>query len=128
MFKRLGKRGQTTAEYAILIALVVAAAMAMQIYVKRGLQGRVKDVVDHTGTGGEVGTAGDVLQFSGAQYEPYYTSSAGQSSNVAADRVNVAEGGVITRNIEDENVSRGARRTVTGWEGEEVAAPALDAD
>ncbi len=34
------KRGQSTAEYAVLIALVIGAAIAMQTYVKRGLQGR----------------------------------------------------------------------------------------
>lgn len=37
------KKAQNTAEYAILIALVVGAAIGMQTYVKRGLQGRVKD-------------------------------------------------------------------------------------
>jgi len=95
MFRRLGKRGQTTAEYAILIALVVGAAMAMQIYVKRGLQGRVKDVVDHTGAGGEVGNA--TLSFSAAQYEPYYVTSTGTTSQTATDTENVAEGGVVSR-------------------------------
>ena len=97
MFKRLGKRGQTTAEYAILIALVVAAAMAMQIYVKRGLQGRVKDVVDHTGTGGEVGTEGDMLSFSGRQYEPYYLESTASTTQAATNTENIADGGVTSR-------------------------------
>ena len=37
------KKGQNTAEYAILIGLVVAAVIAMQTYVKRGVQGRMHD-------------------------------------------------------------------------------------
>ena len=37
------KKGQNTAEYAILIGLVVAAVIAMQTYVKRGIQGRMHD-------------------------------------------------------------------------------------
>ena len=37
------KKAQNTAEYAILIVLVVGAVIAMQTYVKRGWQGRVKD-------------------------------------------------------------------------------------
>lgn len=41
-----GRRGQNTAEYAILIGLVVAAALGIQTYVKRGLQGRMKDAGD----------------------------------------------------------------------------------
>jgi Flp pilus assembly pilin Flp len=40
------KRGQSTAEYAVLIALVVAAVVGMQTYVKRGLQARMKDAGD----------------------------------------------------------------------------------
>lgn len=40
------RRGQNTAEYAILIGLVVAAAIGMQTYVKRGLQAKAKDAGD----------------------------------------------------------------------------------
>lgn len=58
------KKAQSTAEYAILIGLVVAGAIAMQTYVKRGLQGGVKYAVDRAGKVG--GTA---------QYEPYYLQS-----------------------------------------------------
>ena len=42
-------KAQSTAEYAILIALVVAAVVGMQTYVKRGLQARTHDAtVDYT--------------------------------------------------------------------------------
>jgi len=58
----LNQRGQNTAEYAILIALVVAAAVAMQTYVKRSVQGGVKYTVDK-------------LKNKTAQYEPYYLES-----------------------------------------------------
>lgn len=98
MFAKLRKsKAQTTAEYAILIALVVGAAMAMQIYVKRGLQGRVKDVVDHTGSGGEVGAPGDQLTFSSGQYEPYYITSQANTTQSLTDKENVGAGGVATR-------------------------------
>ncbi len=46
IMNRLGKKGQNTAEYAILIGLVIAGALAMQTYVKRGMQGRVHDASD----------------------------------------------------------------------------------
>lgn len=36
-------RGQSTAEYAIVIALVLGAAIAMQTFVRRTIQGRVAD-------------------------------------------------------------------------------------
>jgi len=43
---KMNKKGQNTAEYAILIGLVIAGAFAMQTYVKRGVQGRVHDASD----------------------------------------------------------------------------------
>lgn len=47
------KKAQSTAEYAILFALVIAAAMGVQNYVRKGLQARiydaVNDFVEHTG-------------------------------------------------------------------------------
>ena len=41
------KKGQVTAEYAILFALVVAAAMGVQTYVKKSLQARVYDATEY---------------------------------------------------------------------------------
>ena len=60
------KKGQSTAEYAIVIGLVLAAAVAMQTFVKRGMQGKFKKAVDNfsSATGGSTG-----------QYEPYYIQS-----------------------------------------------------
>ncbi len=62
-------KGQSTAEYAILIAVVIGALIAMQTYVKRGLQGRLKDGVDVMVD--ETSELGDTTQ-----YEPYYMESA----------------------------------------------------
>ena len=108
---KLRKRtAQTTAEYAILIALVVGAAMAMQIYVKRGLQGRVKDVVDHTGTGGEIGTAGDSLTFKSGQYEPYYSESSGTTTqDTKNDVTTLKTGGGVSRDSTVETAIEGTR-------------------
>src|SRR6185436_9453725 len=45
MFKKLmkNKKAQQTAEYALLIALVVAAIIAMQTYAQRTLQAKIRD-------------------------------------------------------------------------------------
>lgn len=59
------RKGQSTAEYAILIALVVAVAVAMQTYVKRSLQGGIKFAVD------KVKKSDTAV----GQYEPYYLES-----------------------------------------------------
>lgn len=55
-------RAQSVAEYSVCLALVLAALLGMQIYVKRGLQGRYKEVVDHAAK----------QAASPKQYEPYY--------------------------------------------------------
>lgn len=58
-------RGQSTAEYAIVLALVVGAVMAMQLYVKRGVQAKIK-----AGTDTVVIPGVQNLE----QYEPYYAN------------------------------------------------------
>ena len=43
------KRGQSTVEYAVLIAVVAAALLGVQFYAKRAVQGRVKASADQIG-------------------------------------------------------------------------------
>ncbi len=67
MFRKLikNKKAQNTAEYALLISLVIAGVIAMQTYAQRALQGRIRDaavyLVNQTH---DLGNA--------VQYEPYY--------------------------------------------------------
>jgi len=49
MFINFHKKGQSTLEYAVIMAVVVAALIAMQTYMKRGLQGRMKQASDDIG-------------------------------------------------------------------------------
>ena len=100
------RKAQTTAEYAILIGLVVAAVLAMQVYVKRGFQARVKDAVDDmaTKTSG-IGTTN--------QYEPYYMTQTANSTQNASDTENLQTGGAIGRTSNAEStVNRSAN---FGW-------------
>lgn len=67
MFKKLikNKKAQQTAEYALLISLVVAAVIAMQTYAQRTIQARIRDASQYLATEtSELGTTN--------QYEPYY--------------------------------------------------------
>ncbi len=43
------RNGQSALEYAVIIACVVAALVAMQIYIKRGVQGRLRQAADEVG-------------------------------------------------------------------------------
>lgn len=98
-------RGQTTAEYAIVFGVVVAALVAMQIYIKRGLNARLKMGTDSgvsrvlTGLGKPV-TAADI------QYEPYYSSS---EFNVTRDTNQTRfeeEGGIVKKDDAVDTTSR----------------------
>lgn len=43
------QRAQSTLEYAMVVACLVAALLAMQIYIKRGVQGRLRDAANDIG-------------------------------------------------------------------------------
>ena len=68
------KKAQSIAEYVILLASVAAVFVGMQVYVRRGLQARLKDASDSV-----VATMNQRLganepnhQNEPNQYEPYY--------------------------------------------------------
>lgn len=42
-------KGQSTLEYAMIIAVVVGAILAMQIYLRRGVQGKLRESIDSVG-------------------------------------------------------------------------------
>jgi hypothetical protein len=93
------KRAQNTAEYAILIALVIAAAMAIQTYVKRALQGKVRDsVVFYADSTSELGET--------SQYEPYYLESSFTTTQDAKTVASEEEGGSWTRQVESDDTNR----------------------
>lgn len=70
MFKKLikNKKAQQTAEYALLISLVVAAVIAMQTYAQRTIQARIRDASQYL-------TAQTSALGATNQYEPYYQQS-----------------------------------------------------
>ena len=87
--------GQSTAEYAILIAIVVAAMVGMQTYVKRGLQAKYKDASDTLTQPVGQGTGLDLPQLS--QYEPYYARSNFQVNQSQNQTETTVQGGGVQR-------------------------------
>ena len=78
-------RGQSTAEYAIVIALVLGAAIAMQTYVRRTIQDRVADSADRipqinltAGSGVPVPVAAKLNVVD--QFEPGYAAAISNAS------------------------------------------------
>lgn len=43
------EKGQSTVEYAIIIAVVISALLAMQMWMRRGVMGKLRDSTDQIG-------------------------------------------------------------------------------
>lgn len=66
------KRAQQTAEYALLISLVVAAVVAMQTYAQRALQGRIRQGAIYMKNQTDIKFGASETKL---QYAPYYLTS-----------------------------------------------------
>lgn len=102
------RRGQSVTEYAIVFSVVAAAIIGMQLFVKRGLQAKEKDVIGYlTGqTGGVAGGTGTIATTN--QYEPYYTAAGAyttDTTNVPSTETGTV-GGRIARTGIDETTTR----------------------
>ncbi len=118
MLKKIhSKKAQNTAEYAILIALVIGGVVAMQTYAQRSLQARVRETSRFMAstTGNEkltglasVADGGKTDDLGHLQYEPYYTRSAEKSDKTSTEIRNkvdslnqlIASGEAFTSKIE----------------------------
>ena len=49
------RRGQSTLEYAVLIVIIIGALLTIQVYIKRGVQGRLHQAADDIGDQFSVG-------------------------------------------------------------------------
>ncbi len=99
------RKGQSIAEYAVLLSLVIAAAVAMQIYVKRGIQAKIKSGTDAFSDAG----AGTVITVEGksatlkalSQYEPYYQESQYERYQENIEQEHLGEGKIAKEKVSD---------------------------
>jgi Flp pilus assembly pilin Flp len=82
------RKAQNTAEYALLIALVVAGVIAMQTYAQRALQARVHDAAVYMAGSA---SGGNVIG-NDTQYEPYYLNSDYNSTTNSNDNKRLGSG------------------------------------
>lgn len=95
----LKRKGQSTLEYALIIAVVVAGLLLMQHYVRRGYAGRLKQASDDMGE----------------QYDP--TAYSGNFAINQHSRTNqtVAAGESTTNHIENQLNLRTGNENVDAW-------------
>lgn len=73
-FKKLRRIGQSTAEYAVLLAIVAVALVSMQLYIKRSIQGRLRDLANQLAPGR---TPSGASQYEGRRTSSYTTTQTG---------------------------------------------------
>jgi len=109
----LGKKAQSVIEYTLLLALIGAALAAMQVYMKRGLQGVVKVAAD------QLGPQRYQYEQSNPNGAPIYfmngqTESIGNSTSQGTIRTMVSEGGAQTKTIDtDETITSSSNSNTT---------------
>lgn len=100
------RKGQSTAEYAIVIGLVLAAVVGMQIYVKRGIQAKFKDASDMNVTYNGTVPSNTYGVNTYLQYEPQYSEAPKMvTTRNATEIVSVSKGGAVNKSINGTEVT-----------------------
>lgn len=94
------KKGQSTLEYAIIVAVVIGGLLVMQHYVKRGYSGRLKSASDDMGQ----------------QYDPATFSNNVNTVQSADVRQTVSSGVTRTEQVSDQSQSRTGSETQGAWD------------
>ena len=81
-------KAQVTSEYAILGAIIIAVLAGMQVYLKRGIQARLKDASDYPVKSGV---------FQTTHYEPWYQASNRTDVRSSTSRESMGPDIAITR-------------------------------
>lgn len=112
------KKAQNTMEYALLIAIVIGVFSAMQIYLRRGLQARIRQGADNIPglVSTQAGSTG-LFNASETQYEPYYIREG--AYNMTTLSAEGLEKGTITqvggvRELTNATTSRTGAQAITG--------------
>ena len=90
-----GIKGQSTLEYAIIIMVVIAALLTMNAYMKRGLQGKLRDASDQIGE-----------QFSAQTTTWDYTASSHSKTKEQAGTEDIGGEGVTKTELLDEQYQK----------------------
>ncbi len=118
------KKSQSTLEYAALIAVATAAILGMQLYFRRGVEGKMKDSADSIGTQYDVQTGG------------YYSRTQLDTSN--GDKLQISASGnysfgsdsdlTVTDKIDGPGIGEVKRFTKGGYTMKSVDRTTTDGD
>jgi Flp pilus assembly pilin Flp len=81
------KRGQSTLEYAVLIVVIIGALLTIQVYIKRGVQGRLRSAADDIGDQYSDGNMNEIKTTVRNSYTEEMYNAGNSSSNILAPEV-----------------------------------------
>lgn len=105
--RRYKSLAQSTTEYAVLLAIVAAALVAMQIYMKRGIQGRLRDLANQISP--EQYERGSTVSNSTTHQEAYTTQVYGGGTYSPGPAGGSSQ---VTTTTSNENITRSSSETV----------------
>ena len=103
------RQGQSTAELAVLIAVVIAAVLAMQIYVKRAAMGKLRSAADQVG---------DQVSPLSTNYTSNQKYNSTKNENTTGGNTNA--GNVSITGISENQTRTGGENITTGLNGENL--------
>jgi hypothetical protein len=95
----LNRKGQSTLEYAIIIAVIVGGLLVMQHYIKRGYEGKLKSASDDMGE----------------QFDPGYYTAHFNTTQISEVNQTVLNGTSSTRHIQNQISNKTGHETVAAW-------------
>jgi hypothetical protein len=107
MLRLKKKRGQSTAEYAILIGVVIAALIGMQAFVGRNIKAKIADSMGYR----DVDIPANM--FTTTDFEPFMTSDTTTNRQSSYDMGQTSTG-VVSRSNVSETVQRTGNQVIQG--------------
>ena len=110
------KRGQSTLEYAVLIVVIIGALLTIQVYIKRGVQGRLKSAADDIGdqySDGNMNSIKTTFRNSATNETNIGGNSSSRIDRVGGEITNTTENSVIINTAQEFWGSQSATQNAT---------------
>jgi Flp pilus assembly pilin Flp len=96
------KRGQSTLEYAVLIVVIIGALLTIQVYIKRGVQGRLKSAADDIGDQYSDGNTNSIERtVRNSNTSEYFNAGVASTSIIGNETTNETENAVIVNTAQE---------------------------
>ena len=101
-FTNRRKKGQSTLEYAVLIIIIIGALLSIQVYIKRGVQGRLKQATDDIGDQFSVGNTNVVKSKTTRSYTKETFTTGSSKTTLINDEITQDRMNSVIMNVQQE--------------------------